>query len=87
MVGGVETKVLFHAMAYLVCGLPAANWLWYRPLCQALMTENASMLLSPPVIAISGRSLKGILSALDISGGDYAEIGWVYFHRFWWVQS
>jgi hypothetical protein len=44
MVGGIETKVLFHAMAYLVRGLPAANWLWYRPLCQALMTENASML-------------------------------------------
>lgn len=33
--------------------------------------------VSPPVIAISGRSLKGILSALDISGGDYAEIGCV----------
>ncbi|KAJ6885787.1 hypothetical protein NC651_026440 [Populus alba x Populus x berolinensis] len=31
--------------------------------------------VSPPVIAINGRSLKGILSALDISGGDYAEIG------------
>jgi hypothetical protein len=35
--------------------------------------------VSPPVIAINGRSLEGILSALDISGGDYAEIGCVYF--------
>lgn len=102
MVGGVETKILFLALAYLVCGLPAANWLWFRPLRQALRTENTSMFryfflfyqLHIAFCMFAAVSPPIIAKGRSLTGimsasdisGDYGEIGYLYFIGFGWFS-
>ncbi|KAG4212912.1 hypothetical protein ERO13_A01G015700v2 [Gossypium hirsutum] len=97
--------IWFLAIIYLLCGVPGAYYLWYRPLYRAMRTDSALKFgwffifyilhiffcifatIAPPFL-FKGKSIAGILPAIDLFGID-AAVGIFYFIgcAFFFVES
>ncbi|KAA3467993.1 secretory carrier-associated membrane protein 1-like [Gossypium australe] len=81
--------IWFLAIIYLLCGVPGAYYLWYRPLYRAMSCISSfASLLQLLLHFFSRESLLRILPAIDLFGID-AAVGIFYFIgcAFFFVES
>ncbi|KAK8656583.1 hypothetical protein V6N13_098530 [Hibiscus sabdariffa] len=95
---GEGPTIWFLAIIYFISGVPGGYVLWYRPLYRAmrhirkhLISDSFPLQLhigfcifasvAPPII-FKGKSLAGILPAIDLIGSAHAFVGIFYFIGF-----